>query len=72
MMEMDAYPNQGEPEGVKRGLAMARDAIPFICESGGQFDRPYGGVQSGFGWVQTPMLGTYFDCSKALKRRLTR
>ncbi len=70
MLEMDAYPNQGEPEGIKRGLAMARDAIPFICESGGQFDRPYGGEQSGFGWVQSPLLGTYFDVLKGLKRGL--
>jgi FAD/FMN-containing dehydrogenase len=68
MLEMDAYPNQGEPEGVKRGLAMARDAIPFICESGGQFDRPYGGENSGFGWVQTPMLGTYFELLRGIKR----
>jgi hypothetical protein len=70
MLEMDAYPNQGEPEGVKRGLAMARDAIPFICENGGLFDRPYGGENSGFGWVQTPMLGTYFELLRALKREL--
>ena len=70
MLEMDAYPNQGEPEGVKRGLAMARDAVPFICENGGQFDRPYGGVQSGFGWVQTPMLGTYYELLKGFKRTL--
>jgi FAD/FMN-containing dehydrogenase len=70
MLEMDAYPNQGEPEGVKRGLAMARDAIPFICEAGGQFDRPYGGEESGFGWVQTPMLGTYYDLLKSLKREM--
>ncbi len=70
MLEMDAYPNQGEPEGIKKGMAMARDAIPFICESGGMFDRPYGGERSGFGWVQTPLLGTYFDLLKALKREL--
>lgn len=70
MLEMDAYPNQGEPEGVKRGMAIARDAIPFICESGGQFDRPYGGEKSGFGWVQTPMLGTYFELLKDIKETL--
>ncbi|MBK5092045.1 MAG: FAD-binding oxidoreductase [Actinobacteria bacterium] len=70
MLEMDAYPNQGEPEGVKRGLAMARDAVPYICESGGLFDRPYGGVGSGFGWVQTPMLGTYYELLKGLKSEL--
>ncbi len=70
MLEMDAYPNQGEPEGIKRGLAMARDVIPFICESGGHFDRPYGGEKSGFGWVQTPMLGTYFDLLKDIKGTL--
>lgn len=70
MLEMDAYPNQGEPEGVKRGLAMARDAIPFICQAGGYFDRPYGGVQSGFGWVQTPLLGTYYDLLRGLKAEL--
>jgi FAD/FMN-containing dehydrogenase len=63
MLEMDAYPNQGEPEGIKRGLAMARDVIPFICESGGHFDRPYG-------WVQTPLLGTYFDLLKDIKGTL--
>ncbi|MHB8894228.1 MAG: FAD-binding oxidoreductase [Candidatus Geothermincolia bacterium] len=67
MLEMDAYPNQGEPEGIKRGLAMARDVIPFICQAGGHFDRPYGGEKSGFGWVQTPMLGTYFDLLKSIK-----
>ncbi len=70
MLEMDAYPNQGEPEGVKRGLAMARDAIPFILEKGGQFDRPYGGEQSGFGWVQAPLLGTYFELLKGLKHHM--
>jgi len=70
MLEMDAYPNQGEPEGIKRGLAMARDAVPFILERGGQFDRPYGGVQSGFGWVQTPMLETYYEVLKGLKRTI--
>ena len=70
MLEMDAYPNQGEPEGIKKGLAMARDVIPFICEEGGHFDRPYGGEKSGFGWVQTPMLGTYFDLLKAVKGTL--
>jgi FAD/FMN-containing dehydrogenase len=70
MLEMDAYPNQGEPEGIKRGLAMARDVIPFICESGGHFDRPYGGEKSGFGWVQTPLLGTYFDLLKDIKGTL--
>lgn len=70
MLEMDAYPNQGEPEGIKRGFAMARDAIPFICEAGGYFDRPYGGEQSGFGWVQTPMLGTYFELLKDIKKTL--
>ena len=68
MLEMDAYPNQGEPEGVKRGLAMAREAIPFICEAGGLFDRPYGGEKSGFGWVQTPMLGTYYEILGDIKR----
>ena len=70
MLEMDAYPNQGEPEGIKRGLAMARDVIPFICEAGGHFDRPYGGEKSGFGWLQTPMLGTYFDLLKDIKGTL--
>ncbi len=70
MLEMDAYPNQGEPEGIKRGFAMARDAIPYICEAGGQFDRPYGGEQSGFGWVQTPLLGTYYELLKGIKREL--
>jgi len=70
MLELDAYPNQGEPEGVKRGLAMARDAIPMICASGGLFDRPYGGVDSGFGWVQTPMLGTYFELLLGIKSRI--
>ncbi|MBU4193400.1 MAG: FAD-binding oxidoreductase [Actinobacteria bacterium] len=68
MLEMDAYPNQGEPEGVKRGLAMAAEAIPFICGAGGLFDRPYGGVDSGFGWVQTPMLGNYYELLRGLKR----
>jgi FAD/FMN-containing dehydrogenase len=70
MLEMDAYPNQGEPEGIKRGLAMARDAVPFISASGGQFDRPYGGVRSGFGWGQTPLLGTYYEILRGLKREI--
>ena len=59
MLELDAFPNQAEPEGIKRGLKMASEAIPLILESGGLFDRPYGGVNSGFGWMQTPRLGVY-------------
>ncbi len=70
MLEMDAYPNQGEPEGVKKGLALAREAIEMICAEGGFFDRPYGGEGSGFGWIQTPLLGTYYEVLKSLKKKI--
>ncbi len=67
MLELDAFPNQGEPEGVKRGLKMAVEAITMILEHGGQFDRPYGGISSGFGWLQTPLLGVYYGLLKDFK-----
>ena len=70
MLELDAFPNQAEPEGVKRGLKMAAEAIPLILDCGGLFDRPYGGVNSGFGWAQTPRLGTYYELLKQFKATL--
>lgn len=70
MLECDFFPDQADPESIKRSLKNAVDVMTMTLNQGGQYDRPYGGVNSGFGWLQTPRLGTYYVLLKSLKKLL--
>jgi len=67
MLECDFFPDQADPESMKRSIKNAVDVITMTLERGGQYDRPYGGVNSGFGGIQTPRLGTYYELLQAFK-----
>ncbi len=67
MLECDFFPDQADPESMKRSIKNAFDVIKMTLDHDGQYDRPYGGVESGFGGLQTPRLGTYYILLKELK-----
>ena len=68
MLECDFFPDQADPESMKRSLKNAVDVINMTLNHDGQYDRPYGGVDSGFGGLQTPRLGTYYILLQDLKK----
>jgi FAD/FMN-containing dehydrogenase len=70
MLECDFFPDQADPESMKRSLKNAVDVIKMTLDHEGQYDRPYGGVDSGFGALQTPRLGTYYLLLQDLKKLL--
>lgn len=70
MLECDFFPDQADPESIKRSIKNAIDVITMTLDNEGQYDRPYGGVDSGFGALQTPRLGTYYELLKLFKKML--
>ncbi|MHA1268966.1 MAG: FAD-binding oxidoreductase [Candidatus Helarchaeota archaeon] len=70
MLECDFFPDQADPENIKKSLTNAKEVIEMTLKNGGFYDRPYGGINSGFGATQTPRLGTYYELLKELKQLL--
>ena len=69
MLELDAFPNQGEPEGVKRGLKMGVEAITMILEHGGSSTGLTGESRPGSAGCRPRCWGPITSCSNNSRRR---